>query len=69
MIKEANEKYSQYKIYDNSENAIIADVNNRKTKQSIVGIILDIHKLSLMDYVVCTQSSNVSNVSPTNLKH
>lgn len=38
-----------------------AQVNSRSGTQALKGVLLDIHFLSLCDYLVCTLSSNVKD--------
>ena len=60
VLKECREKYPQYTVNDNMENAQLASKENRALEQSVLGVMLDIHMLSLTNYVVCTHTSNVS---------
>uniref|UniRef100_A0A1A9ZI66 Alpha-(1,6)-fucosyltransferase n=1 Tax=Glossina pallidipes TaxID=7398 RepID=A0A1A9ZI66_GLOPL len=64
VIDEARKKYPQYKVVGDSEVARLAGVSTqRHTVNGLYGIILDIHLLSLSDYLVCTFSSNVCRVA------
>ena len=62
VLEEIHEKYPHYTIYDNlniSKSAGI-DQGQRYSEISLLGIIQDIHMLSLTNFVVCTHTSNVS---------
>ncbi|XP_055380359.1 alpha-(1,6)-fucosyltransferase [Condylostylus longicornis] len=63
VISEAKNKYPQYEILGDYEVAKMAAVSTRYTDSSLNGIILDIHMLSLCDYLVCTFSSQVCRVA------
>lgn len=45
------------------ENAMSANLNDRYSPESARGVILDIHFLSLCDYLVCTFSSQVCRLA------
>ena len=53
-------RYPEYEIISNNTISQTADLNTRYTDSSLRGIIMDIHFLSLTDYLVCTFSSQVS---------
>lgn len=63
VIEEARKKYPQYEIIGDAEVARMAAVSTRYTDTALNGIILDIHLLSLSDYLVCTFSSQVCRVA------
>ncbi|ALC49021.1 FucT6 [Drosophila busckii] len=63
VIEEARRKYPQYTIIGDPEVARMAAVSTRYTGTALNGIILDIHLLSMSDYVVCTFSSQVCRVA------
>lgn len=63
VIDEARKKYSNYEIIGDPDVARMAAVSTRYTDSSLNGIILDIHLLSLCDYLVCTFSSQVCRVA------
>ncbi|XP_068159454.1 alpha-(1,6)-fucosyltransferase [Drosophila tropicalis] len=63
VIEEARKKYPQYQIVGDPEVARMAAVSTRYTDTALNGIILDIHLLSLSDYLVCTFSSQVCRVA------
>lgn len=63
MITEAKQKYSNYEVIGDSDIAKVAAVSTRYTDASLNGIIIDIHLLSLSDYLVCTFSSQVCRVA------
>eukprot|EP00092_Neocalanus_flemingeri_P051889 GFUD01060475.1.p1 GENE.GFUD01060475.1~~GFUD01060475.1.p1 ORF type:complete len:495 (-),score=114.38 GFUD01060475.1:11-1279(-) len=56
ILEECHEKYPQYTIYDNLN---ISSEATGYTEASRIGILHDVHMLSLTDYVVCTMSSNI----------
>jgi len=61
-VEECHSKYPNWKIYSNAEIANTAEVPNRGTEESVIGIIQDIHMLSMTNFVICTISSNVCNL-------
>lgn len=63
VIEEAKQKYKNYDVIGDPDVAKIAAVSTRYTDSSLNGIILDIHLLSLSDYLVCTFSSQVCRVA------
>lgn len=63
VIAEARTKYPQYEIIGDPDIARMAAVSTRYTDSSLNGIILDIHLLSLCDYLVCTFSSQVCRIA------
>lgn len=63
VIEEARKKYPNYDIVGDPDVARMAAVSTRYTDSSLNGIILDIHMLSLCDYLVCTFSSQVCRVA------
>ena len=63
VIDEARRKYTNYEVIGDPEVAKAAAVSTRYTDNSLNGIILDIHLLSLSDYLVCTFSSQVCRVA------
>ncbi|KAL7744240.1 hypothetical protein ACLKA6_009202 [Drosophila palustris] len=63
VIEEARKKYPQYQIIGDAEVARMAAVSTRYTDTALNGIILDIHLLSMSDYLVCTFSSQVCRVA------
>ncbi|XP_034105397.1 alpha-(1,6)-fucosyltransferase [Drosophila albomicans] len=63
VIEEARKKYPQYRIVGDPEVARMAAVSTRYTDTALNGIILDIHLLSMSDYLVCTFSSQVCRVA------
>jgi hypothetical protein len=56
------DRYPEYDILADPDVAKTAAVSTRYSDSSLNGIILDIHFLSLSDYLVCTFSSQVSAV-------
>ncbi|PSN45403.1 Alpha-(1,6)-fucosyltransferase [Blattella germanica] len=63
VITEAQKKYPEYEILGDPSIAKTAAVSTRYSDTSLNGIILDIHFLSLSDYLVCTFSSQVCRVA------
>lgn len=63
MIDEARIKYPEYEIIGDPNVARMAALSTRYTDSSLYGIILDIHLLSLSDFLVCTFSSQVCRVA------
>ncbi|EDV91777.1 alpha-(1,6)-fucosyltransferase [Drosophila grimshawi] len=63
VIEEARKSYPQYQIVGDPEVARMAAVSTRYTDTALNGIILDIHLLSMSDYLVCTFSSQVCRVA------
>lgn len=63
VIDETREKYPAYEIIGDPNAARMASLSTRYTDSSLYGIILDIHLLSLSDYLVCTFSSQVCRVA------
>lgn len=63
VITTARNRYPNYKIIGDPEIAETASVSKRYSDSSLQGIIIDIHLLSLCDYLVCTFSSQVCRVA------
>lgn len=63
VINEARTKYPTYEIIGDPDVAKMAALSTRYTDSSLNGIVLDIHMLSLCDYLVCTFSSQVCRVA------
>lgn len=59
VIMEAKKKYTLYEVLGDSTIAKTAAISSRYSDTSLKGIILDIHLLSMSDYLVCTFSSQV----------
>lgn len=53
-------RYPDYIFYGDATIAQSAQVNTRYGTDSLKGVLLDIHFLSLSDYLVCTFSSQVN---------
>lgn len=65
VILEARKKYPHYEVLGDPSVAKTAAVASRYSDTSLKGIILDIHLLSMSDYLVCTFSSQVNiNLKP-----
>jgi hypothetical protein len=52
-------RYPKYKFFGDADIAKTAAVATRYSDNSLFGIIIDIHFLSISDYLVCTFSSQV----------
>lgn len=59
VVPEAQANYPEYKVFGSTEIAKTAQLNNRYTDESLMGVITDIYILSKVDYLVCTFSSQV----------
>jgi len=56
-------RYPDYIFYGDSDVAKSAQLNTRYGTESLKGVLLDVHFLSLSDYLVCTFSSQVKTFS------
>lgn len=63
VIQETRDKYPHYEVLGDPGIAKTASLSTRYSDSSLVGIILDIHMLSMSDYLVCTFSSQVCRVA------
>ncbi|XP_046384162.1 alpha-(1,6)-fucosyltransferase [Ischnura elegans] len=63
VIIDAKAKYPSYEILGDPTIARTAAVSTRYSDSSLFGIIIDIHFLSLSDYLVCTFSSQVCRIA------
>ncbi|KAL5009035.1 hypothetical protein ScPMuIL_014616 [Solemya velum] len=63
VLPDARQKYPQYTFISDVEISKSASVGSRYTDASLRGVIIDIHFLSLSDYLVCTFSSQVCRVA------
>lgn len=63
VIKEAKDKYPQYEFISDAAFSRAAGLSSRYTDESLRSVIMDIHFLSLCDYLVCTFSSQVCRVA------
>lgn len=59
VLNEAKNKYPHYEIIGDPSISKTAAVSTRYSDSSLFGIIMDIHMLSMSDYLVCTFSSQV----------
>lgn len=59
VVPEAKNDYPNYEVYGSTEIAKTAQLNNRYTDASLMGVITDIYILSKVNYLVCTFSSQV----------
>ncbi|XP_041354464.1 alpha-(1,6)-fucosyltransferase-like [Gigantopelta aegis] len=63
LLKEAREKFKKYIFISDNDISKSAGLGSRYSDSSLRGIILDMHFLSLTDYLVCTFSSQVCRVA------
>nr|XP_022901745.1 alpha-(1,6)-fucosyltransferase [Onthophagus taurus] len=63
VLAEAKKNYPSYEILGDASISKTASISTRYSEQSLNGIILDIHMLSMSDYLVCTFSSQVCRVA------
>ncbi|XP_012276842.1 alpha-(1,6)-fucosyltransferase [Orussus abietinus] len=63
VINNARSRYPKYQIIGDPAIAETASVSRRYSDTSLQGIIIDIHLLSLCDFLVCTFSSQVCRVA------
>lgn len=63
VLPQAKSRYPDYVFVSDPEITRSAGLNKRYTDNSLHGIIVDIHFLSLCDYLVCTFSSQVCRVA------
>ncbi|XP_072032322.1 alpha-(1,6)-fucosyltransferase-like isoform X2 [Amphiura filiformis] len=63
LLPEAQKKYPEYTFVSDNDISKSAGLSSRYSESSLRGIILDIHFLSLSDYLVCTFSSQVCRVA------
>ena len=54
-------RYPDYVVHGDMNASQSAQVNERYTTEALKKLLLDIHFLSLCDYLVCTFSSQVNN--------
>lgn len=63
LFGEAKRNYPEYEIIGSDDISKSASVKNRNSKPALIGIIVDIHFLSLSDHLVCTFSSQLCRVA------
>lgn len=63
VIEEARNVYTEYDFVFNEKAATTAALSLRRSKTSLDGAIVDTHLLTVMDYLVCTLSSNVGRLA------
>ncbi|KAL8617581.1 hypothetical protein ACOMHN_033127 [Nucella lapillus] len=63
VLADAKRKYSRYEFISDNGISRSAALGSRYTDSSLRGVIMDIHFLSLSDYLVCTFSSQVCRVA------
>lgn len=62
-LPEAKKNYPDYTFISDPSATLSAGLNRRYSDESLRGVILDIHFLSLCDHLVCTFSSQVCRVA------
>lgn len=65
VLADARSKYPHYEVLGDPSISKTAAVSSRYSDTSLNGIIIDIHMLSMSDFLVCTFSSQVCNFSLT----
>ncbi|XP_015368256.1 PREDICTED: alpha-(1,6)-fucosyltransferase-like [Diuraphis noxia] len=55
----AKHNYPEYEIIGSDDISNTTSVINQKSKQALIGILVDIHFLSISDHIVCTFSSQI----------
>ncbi|XP_071797508.1 alpha-(1,6)-fucosyltransferase-like [Asterias amurensis] len=63
LLAEARKAYPQYLFISDNAISKSAGLSSRYTKNALLGVITDIHFLSLSDFLVCTFSSQVCRVA------
>ena len=63
VFSECRTKYPEYTFLGDEARAQSAKISSRYNKNSLLGLISDIHMLSLSDYIVCTFSSQVCRLA------
>lgn len=63
VLEDARKKYPKYTFIGDVNIAKSAGLDQRYGEESLLGVIKDIHFLSLTDYLVCTFSSQVCRVA------
>ena len=63
VITTAKQRYPEFEFIADTDIAQTASISRRYSNLSLQGIIIDIHFLSLCDYLVCTFSSQVCRVA------
>ena len=61
VLGECRKKYPDVEFLGDQDIARSAALDSRYSDSSLMGVIQDIHLLSLTDHLVCTFSSNVSS--------
>lgn len=63
VLSDAKKLYPHYEFISDNEISKTAGLGSRYTDASLRGVIIDIHFMSLCDYLVCTFSSQVCRVA------
>ena len=63
VFAELRQKYPNYKFIGNESRANSASLTNRYNIDSLKKTMVDVHMLSLSDYIVCTFSSNLARTA------
>ncbi|KAG6455896.1 hypothetical protein O3G_MSEX009472 [Manduca sexta] len=63
VLEDARKKYPEYTFLGDASIAKTAATHRRYTPLSLTGLLVDLHMLSMCDYIVCTFSSQVGRVA------
>lgn len=63
VLEDARKKYPEYTFLGDPSIAKTAATHRRYTPLSLTGLLVDLHMLSMCDYIVCTFSSQVGRVA------
>lgn len=63
VLEDARRKYPEYTFLGDAAIAKTAATHRRYTPASLTGLLVDLHLLSMCDYLVCTFSSQVGRVA------
>ncbi|XP_072942297.1 alpha-(1,6)-fucosyltransferase [Epargyreus clarus] len=63
VLQDARDKYPDYEFLGDPSIAKTAATHRRYTPLSLTGLLVDLHMLSMCDYLVCTFSSQVGRVA------
>ncbi|KAL0878702.1 hypothetical protein ABMA27_003757 [Loxostege sticticalis] len=63
VLEDARKKFPEYEFLGDPSIAKTAATHRRYTPLSLTGLLVDLHMLSMCDYIVCTFSSQVGRVA------
>lgn len=66
VLEDARKKFPEYEFLGDPSIAKTAATHRRYTPLSLTGLLVDLHMLSMCDYIVCTFSSQVSVIRADN---